>query len=460
MSRRYFGTDGVRGVANVKLTPELCFQIGTAAGRALKAQGGIPRVVIGRDTRRSGPMLGTALTSGFCSVGVDVTTLGIVPTGCVSYIARTGEFGLGAVISASHNPAPDNGIKLIAHDGKKVTDDFEIEVESLLDAPMENRPQGADVGTLEQDRTGVANYLAMLEAIVPERLDGMTLAVDAAHGAAYELGIEIFRRLGAQVIATGDRPDGMNINVRCGATHPGTVQELTRNHGAEFGIAFDGDADRAVFSDEQGRLINGDRTMALWSAHWRHEGAFDPPVVVGTVMSNGGFERYLEREGIELTRASVGDKYVSQRMVERSAKIGGEQSGHIIFSERGPTGDGLITALEVLRVLRREKRPAGAFYSDFDMWPQLLVNVQISSKEALQGSEPVRAAIAEAEAALAGRGRINVRPSGTQPMVRVMVEADEVDLRDRLAGQIVDAMKRDLSGTIYSQVDLTYELGD
>ena len=460
MSLKHFGTDGVRGVANEKLTPEFAFSLGQAAGRWLLASGESPRVVIGRDTRRSGPMLGAALSSGLCSVGVDVVAMSVVPTGCVSYVARTGEYGMGAVISASHNPAPDNGIKLMGHDGCKLADSSEEEIEGLMESPVSARPVGAAVGTLQTDRSEVSRYMQFLESLVPERLDGLNVALDGSHGAAYEIAPEVLRALGASVQCIGIAPDGMNINAGCGATKPEAVQEFTRAIGAHVGVAFDGDADRAVFSDEKGRLINGDRTMAVWCAHWSREGTLEPAVVVGTVMSNTGFERYMASRGVTLLRTPVGDKHVAAKIRETGAKVGGEQSGHIIFPEFAPTGDGLITALELLRVLKRESRPASEFYGDFESWPQVLVNVQVSDQRGWESVPTVAQALEGARGRLNGRGRMVVRASGTQPMLRVMVEADDAAVRDAAAEEIVGALQRSLSGEIYSRVDLTYALGD
>ncbi len=458
MSKKLFGTDGVRGVANEKLSPELCFQIGQAAGHLLSMSEHPSRIVMGRDTRLSGSMLGAALAAGFCSAGVEVLALGVVPTGLVSYVARTGHYGLGVVISASHNPAPDNGVKLIGHDGRKVSDDFERQVESLLGEALPSRPTGGAIGRIDQDRAEVERYLDYLESLCPERLEGLKVVIDAAHGAAHELGPEICHRLGATVSVHGASPDGMNINADGGATKPETVQKLTESLGYDLGIAFDGDADRAVFSDPQGRLINGDRTMAMWCEHYREE--LDPPAVVGTVMSNGGFEHHMQQIGIRLDRANVGDKYVSARLSEIGGRIGGEQSGHIIFPELGPTGDGLITAIEVARVLKRSGRSAAEFYDLFENWPQVLVNVEIGDKDSFQSDSEVQSAISSAQEALGTRGRINVRPSGTQPMVRVMVEADDWDLRDQTVDRVVQTMLSRLGGSIYSRVDLTHALGD
>lgn len=457
---RFFGTDGVRGVANQKVTPELAFKIGAAAGRRLIEQGRGALALVGRDTRRSGPMLGAAVASGLCSAGVSVKALGIVPTGCVSWAVRSSAASLGVVVSASHNPAPDNGIKLIAEDGRKLPADEERWIEERLDQPHLDRPTGADVGWLESDSQLTEAYLEWLMGHVPEGLAGLRIAVDAGNGAAYQMGPELFRRLGAEVVVIGDRPDGTNINADGGATKPEAVQELTRKAEFDVGVAFDGDADRAVFADSEGRLINGDRTMALWCAHWRREGRMEPPVVVGTVMSNGGFEAYMARQGVRLERTEVGDKHVSAALEHLGARIGGEQSGHIIFPESLPTGDGLLTALEVFRVLKREGQPASRFFGDFESWPQLLVNVGVSSKEGWSEQTRVQDALSRAQEKLNGRGRVNVRPSGTQPMIRVMVEAEEVGLRDSVADDIVEALTTSLGGEIYSRVDLTHALGD
>ncbi|MBL8048436.1 MAG: phosphoglucosamine mutase [Chthonomonas sp.] len=452
-----FGTDGVRGVANTYISPDLCFKLGRAAGLLILQKGLAPSVVIGRDTRISGSMLGAALASGFAHVGVNVTTLGVFPTGGISYITRTQGFSMGAVISASHNPAPDNGVKFLAHDGRKITEADEAALVAMLE-PAYEIPVGEHVGTVLPNPTYTRAYLDFLVGLVPERLDDMTVAIDGAHGAGYELGSEVFSSLGAKVIKTGVHPNGNNINHEVGATHPATIQELTKTSGADFGIAYDGDADRAVFSDPQGRLINGDRLMAIWCDHWKEN--LEPKAVVGTVMSNGGFASAMERSGISLHRANVGDKYVAAKMDELGGKIGGEQSGHIIFSERGPTGDGLITALEFARVVRRSGRPVTELFDIYQPWPQLLANVQVSDKDAFKNSAEVQQAIVAAESELGGHGRINVRASGTQPMVRVMVEADAYDLRDRVLDQVVAAFEEHIGVEKVKRVDLTHALGD
>jgi phosphoglucosamine mutase len=405
-------------------------------------------------------MLEDALIAGFCSVGVSAVSLGVVPTPTVSYAARTGDFSLGVIISASHNPAPDNGIKFVGHEGSKLPDETEEAIEGFLEKPIANRLTGAAIGDSYHDRSAVEDYLNFLVGLLPETLEGMTIAVDAAHGAAYELGPEVLRRLGAEVLPLGVAPDGVNINAEGGATKPETIQEFTVKTKADIGVAFDGDADRAVFSDERGRLINGDRTIGIWSVHWQKQGQLNPAVVVGTVMSNGGFEHFLAQNQIQLERAPVGDKYVAEKIRSTGAKIGGEQSGHIIFPQHGPTGDGLVTMLELLRTLKREGRPASAFYGDYESWPQLLVNVTVEKRQGWDEGPRVCAALKEADTRLDGHGRVVVRPSGTQPMIRVMVEADDYGLRDQTAEAIISAMEAELGGSVYGRVDLTHALGD
>lgn len=408
--------------------------------------------MIGRDTRRSGGMLGAALAAGFNSAGIETVSLGIVPTPTVSHAVRSGDaFQLGAVISASHNPAADNGIKFLGHDGRKLTDD----AEAAIEAEMDSLPTvtGADVGMLTQDREAAEAYLQWLAELLPERIDGFKVALDCANGAAFELAPRLLRQLGAEIVAIGIEPDGDNINAQCGATNPGMIQQLTLESGASIGIAFDGDADRCVFSDERGVLVNGDRTMGIWAA-WH--GA---PSIVGTVMSNMGFEAALNELGIRFERTAVGDKYVARRMDEVGAKIGGEQSGHLIFSEWTPTGDGLLTAIQMLRVLRLSGAAVSELPPLFENWPQLLVNIGISDKAAWTEAISLHSFIDDKQAELAG-GRILVRPSGTQPMLRVMVESPNRGQRDMVASAIVDRVVADLGGHVEGSVDLTNALGD
>jgi phosphoglucosamine mutase len=460
VSRKFFGTDGVRGIANTKLTPEFAFALGQAAGIYAKncfTDGEGHRVVVGSDTRKSGTMLAAALEAGLCSAGVDVLDLGVVPTPAVSYAVRKGDFCMGAIVSASHNPAPDNGIKFVGGSGRKLSDEVEEEIEGLLHSTFD-RPSGDLIGTIERGRDPLEGYLFHLQNLLVEGLDGFNIAMDCAHGAAYELAPELLRRLGAHPLLTGVDPDGLNINSEGGATRPETICEFTKHSKAGIGVAFDGDADRVIFCDRYGRLINGDRTMAAWAVGQRAAGKLDPPVVVGTVMSNGGLEQYLKEHGIRLERAPVGDKYVAQAIEATGAKIGGEQSGHIIFPAHGPTGDGMATMLELFGVLLRERLDPSACVDAYAQWPQVLVNVAVASSEGWQGllEEPIH----QAEQVLNGKGRISVRPSGTQPMIRVMVEASDYETRDRTAELLTDAIKEKLHGHVTSTVDLTHALGD
>ncbi len=458
MSRKLFGTDGIRGVANEKLTPELAFQLGQSAGR-LVAERGERKVVIGRDTRRSGPMLGAALAAGFCSVGVDADSVGIAPTAAISYLVRTGDYALGAVISASHNPAPDNGIKFFATDGRKLADHDEESIEAHLGQAISDRPTGSQIGRLSQPLGALEAYVEFLRAASPD-LSGRRFCVDGSHGAAFSIFPALLKELGADVLTVGCHPDGDNINARCGATHPETIQEFAAANEADLGIAFDGDADRAVFSDTRGRLINGDRTIAIWARHQKDRGKLSPAVVVGTVMSNGGFDHFMSEQGITLERADVGDKYVAQRIADTGAHIGGEQSGHLIFPQHGPTGDGLMTALELLRVLCESGKSSVELFDQYEAWPQLLLNLKVARKEGWESNPTIQEGLTVAATELGGDGRVNVRASGTQPILRLMVEASEATVRDAVAARLEGLLLRELGGEIYSRVDLTHALGD
>ncbi len=458
MSNKLFGTDGIRGVANQKITPELALNLGLAAGAELRKTKNKPRIVMGRDTRLSGTMIGAALASGFNSAGCDVIALGQAPTGAVSYIARTGDFDLAAVISASHNPAEDNGIKFIASNGCKVNDEFEKAIESSVG----NSPKAAplEVGIINSSTSELDRYEKYLLSLCPNGLVGLRVCVDGANGAAFSLGADVLEKLGAEVIRIGDKPNGFNINAEGGATKPHILQASTVDCKADVGIAFDGDADRAIFSDSQGRLINGDRMMAFWAKQAQREGKLNPAVVVGTVMSNGGYENYLKSNQIELHRADVGDKYVASKMQSLGALIGGEQSGHIIFTTLGPTGDGLITAIEFLKAIISSGLPASSAVDAFENWPQQLTNLTVNEPKNWANFEKLQAELTAAEQKLNGVGHVNIRPSGTQPMLRLMVEAQDQALRDEISSQLVQQILDTMGGTIYSAVDLTHALGD
>lgn len=449
MAKRLFGTDGVRGVANQELTPELALSLGRAAGAY--AKGG--RLLLGWDPRLSSDMLRAAFSAGVCSSGASVVEAGVIPTGILAMFVKSDGLSLGAMISASHNPAKDNGIKLIGPDGRKLSDDAEEQVEGLMDAP-----RGVP-GTVFSAQDLLPRHLAYLKDRLRLDLAGMKVSVDCAHGAASAWAEPILRAFGAEVTCTGARPDGMNINAEGGATKPAPMQALTRDKGASVGLAFDGDADRVVFADEHGKLVNGDAAMALWALERKRGGSLEPAVVVGTVMSNMGMERYLAEEGIRLERAAVGDRYVVERMDATGALIGGEQSGHIVFSELAPTGDGILTALEILGVMASSGRPLSAASGLFQPWPQVLINVKVDDRATWMTPEVV-ARIEEGERALGPEGRLNVRASGTQPMLRIMCEHRDRVVRDLVAEGVYETLRVQAGGEIYSRVELTDALGD
>jgi phosphoglucosamine mutase len=456
MSKSLFGTDGVRGVANSELTPELALAVGRAAGAYAGAGS---RVLLGWDPRLSSGMLKSAVGAGFCSSGCNVVEADVIPTGVLAMFVKWDAYALGAMVSASHNPAEDNGIKLLGPNGRKLPDAVEAEVERILASGGPARAAPDVVGRVAPAEALHERHRDFLLREFPARLAGMRIVVDCGHGAAAGWAGPALTAKGAEVIAIGASPDGLNINAEGGATKPATVQKAVIEMKAGIGMAFDGDADRVVFADENGKLVNGDVVMALWALERKRRGLLAPPIVVGTVMSNMGLERMLAAEGIRLERAPVGDRYVVERMDETGALIGGEQSGHIIFSELAPTGDGILTAVELLSILAETGRPLSDAATLFDPWPQVLVNVKLRKREDWR-SEPVKEAIAEAEAVLGADGRLNVRASGTQPILRVMCEHRERRIRDEAVALVLAALENGAGGTIHSKVELTDALGD
>ncbi len=420
--RRLFGTDGVRGIANEDLTPELALALGRAAGHVLGGLG--HRVVIGRDTRRSGRMLESALAAGLCSVGIEVRLVGHVPTPGLAYITRTGAFAAGAVISASHNPAPDNGIKFFDQRGLKLPDALEERIEELMDAPAElPRPTEGGIGLVGDARGLVKDYEDALVGLAPE-LGGTRVVLDCANGATYRVAPGVFAAAGAEVIVLFDQPDGLNINEGCGSTYPERLQRVVVERKADAGFAFDGDGDRCMTVDHTGRLHDGDFVLALAARHFARRGRLEPRLVVGTVMTNGGLEATLARDGIEVVRAPVGDRYVWEEMERRSALFGGEPSGHVIFREHSTTGDGILTALQVLALARAEGRPVAALADEVERWPQVLRNVRVPRRREWREVAAFREGYERAQAELErSGGRISVRPSGTEPVLRILVEA-------------------------------------
>ncbi|MCS6987855.1 MAG: phosphoglucosamine mutase [Sphingomonadaceae bacterium] len=439
---RLFGTDGIRGLANGDLlTPELALKVGQAAGRHFRNGTHRHRVLIGKDTRRSGYMLEQALTAGFTSVGMDVVQVGPLPTPAVAMLTREMRADLGVMISASHNPFFDNGIKLFGPDGYKLSDGDEAAIEALLDAPVERAAPQA-IGRARRIDDARGRYIHAVKSTFPEgvRLDGLRIVLDCAHGAAYRVAPEALWELGADLITVGTEPDGFNINDGCGSVHPGLAAARVRETGAHLGIALDGDADRVVLIDERGALVDGDQILALIARSALEAGRLRGGHVVATVMSNLGLERFLEGLGVGLVRTPVGDRHVLAALRARGCNVGGEPSGHLILLDHATTGDGLVAALQVLAVLVRCGRPASEILHLFDPLPQLLENVRGVGAAHLD-RPVVKAAIAQAEAVLAGRGRLVVRPSGTEPVVRVMAEADDEALVRQAVAQVKDALE-------------------
>lgn len=435
---RYFGTDGIRGVANVDLTPELAFRVGRAAGAELRGEGG--PFFIGRDSRVSGPMLEVALAAGLCSTGASVDLGGLLPTPAVAYLARARGAAAGVVISASHNPVEDNGIKFFGGDGYKLLDAHEEAIEAHIDRDDLPRARGTAVGTIRHAPEGEERYLEHLLSLAAGRLAGVKIVVDCAYGAAARLAPRLWQALGATVVALHDEPDGTRINVDCGSTHLDPLRRAVLAHGADLGFAHDGDADRVLAVDERGETVDGDAIMGMCALDRHRRGALDAGTVVATVMTNAGLERTLAAAGIRLERARVGDRYVLERMREIGATLGGEQSGHIVFLDHTTTGDGFVTAVEVTNVMARSGKRLSELRVVVPRFPQVLRNVRVGDRRRAMDAPEVTGAIARAEARLASSGRILVRPSGTEPLIRVMVEAEAQDVADAVAAEVADVI--------------------
>ncbi|HYK52309.1 MAG TPA: phosphoglucosamine mutase [Candidatus Eremiobacteraceae bacterium] len=433
---KLFGTDGVRGVANEFLTPELAFALGRAGASVLAAHGERRPILVGRDTRLSGPMLENALSAGVCSIGLDVWTLGVVPTPGVAYLTRTLGAAAGVMISASHNPIEDNGIKFFAADGCKLPDTLEDEIAATVEAHHElPRPTGKDVGTIIDRTRDVATYADHCVSLGDD-LSKLTIVVDGAYGAAYDLAPRILRRLGARVVRLHCKNDGGRINVRCGATDLASLRRAVARHANSIGVAFDGDADRALFVDEGGEVVTGDHVLTIWAKELLDRGELPHKTIVATVMSNLGLELAIAAMGATLVRTAVGDRYVLEAMQRGGFRVGGEQSGHIIDLEANTTGDGIATAVRLLS-LAAKAGTLKALREQMQTYPQILVNVRVEDKRCVE-RDGVRDAIAAAERLMGGKGRILVRPSGTEPLIRIMIEGqDETEMRT-IAQSIAD----------------------
>jgi phosphoglucosamine mutase len=443
MARKYFGTDGIRGLANgPKLTPELALKVGMATGIAFTRGDYAHRVVIGKDTRRSGYMIENALTAGFTAVGMDVLLLGPMPTPAVAMLTRSLRADVGVMISASHNPFDDNGIKLFKPDGYKLSDSFEAEIESLIDSDLTPRlARGTRVGRARRVEEARTRYVEYAKRTLPRDMDftGLRVVVDCANGAAYKTAPEVLWELGAEVISIGISPDGYNINDGCGSTAPGALIEKVRELRADIGIALDGDADRVLIVDEKGNMVDGDQVMAVIGTSWHQRGQLAGGGIVATVMSNLGLQRYLEAQGLLLERTKVGDRYVLEAMRGKGFNVGGEQSGHIILSDFTTTGDGLVAALQLLSVVKQEGKPVSEVCHRFDPVPQLLQSVRYKQGKPLD-DKSVRALIADAEIRLGETGRLIIRESGTEPVIRVMGEGDDAALVSQVVSEIVAAI--------------------
>ncbi len=442
MARKYFGTDGIRGRANGVIVPELAMRVGQAAGLAFRRGDHRHRVVIGKDTRLSGYMIETALVAGFTSVGVDVFQTGPLPTPAVAMLTRSLRCDLGVMISASHNPYDDNGIKLFGPDGYKLSDEVEGKIEELIDADLGKRLAASkNLGRAKRIEVASGRYIEFAKRTLPRALslEGLRIVVDCANGAAYQVVPEALWELGADVVPIGVEPDGFNINRDCGSTEPAALCAKVKEMRADIGVALDGDADRVIIADECGHIVDGDQLLAVIAASFKEDGRLARPGVVATVMSNLGLERYLDGIGLALARTPVGDRYVLEHMREHGHNVGGEQSGHIILSDFTTTGDGFVAALQILAVCQKLDQPVSKVCRRFDPLPQVLKNVRYRSGKPLETAK-VRSAIREAERRLNGHGRLIIRPSGTEPVIRVMGEGEDLHLVEEVVDGIVNAL--------------------
>lgn len=446
---KYFGTDGVRGVANSELTPELAFKLGRFGGYVLRQHAkdiAHPLVLVARDTRISGQLLEYALVSGLLSVGIEVLQLGVIPTPGVAYLTRIQGAVAGVMISASHNPAGDNGIKFFGADGFKLSDEQEYEIEAYLDQEGDDlpRPSADGLGTVDEYPEGVLKYAQYLQTTIPDDLSGITVCLDAANGAASPVVNRLFADLETDFYTMGANPDGININKGVGSTHPDVLGKFVVEKKADVGLAFDGDADRCIAVDENGRIIDGDRIMFICGKYLKERNKLNQNTIVSTVMSNLGFHLAVEAEGMTALKTQVGDRYVVEEMRKNGYNLGGEQSGHVVFLEMNTTGDGLLTGIQLLNVMKQTGKKLSELADEVTLYPQELVNVRVSEKEGVMEIPAVKAIIEEVEAEMAGKGRILVRPSGTEPLLRVMAEAETDEKCHDYVMRIVNVVKAEI----------------
>ena len=443
---KYFGTDGVRGVANTELTPELAFKLGRCGGYVLMQHApeqAHPRVLVARDTRISGQLLEQALVAGLLSVGIEVMQLGVISTPAVAYLTRTQNAAAGVMISASHNPALDNGIKFFGSDGFKLSDQQEEEIEALIDAPEDTlpRPSTDGLGTIDEFPEGAIKYLQFLQSTISGDLEGIRVCIDAANGATAPLVNQLFADLETDFYTMGDRPNGININDGVGSTHPEGLQAFVKEKGAMVGLAFDGDGDRLIAVDENGELVDGDKIMFICGQHLKSKGRLEKDTIVSTVMSNIGFHKAIEEHGMVALKAQVGDRYVVEAMREGGYVLGGEQSGHIVFLNLNTTGEGLLSAVQLLAVMKETGKPLSELAAQVTIFPQKLVNIRVRDKHTVMDEPAVKAVIEAVEAEMNGDGRILVRPSGTEPLLRVMAEASTDEKVSRYVDTIADVIR-------------------
>ncbi len=444
---KYFGTDGIRGKANVApMSPDFVLKLGQAIGLHFRTAYPHPRILIGKDTRRSGYMLEQALSAGICSVGVDVQYLGPLPTPGIAYLTRGLRACAGIVISASHNPFDDNGIKIFSDNGFKLPDEIELKLESMVDDPnlAQDLPIGMNIGSAKRIDDAVGQYAVFLKEQFPKHLalDGLRIVLDCANGASYKVAPKVFSELGAEIFVIGNTPDGQNINYRCGALHPQNLQEKVRLYKADIGIALDGDADRLIVVDDSGEIVDGDQILAICAEHLHREGRLKKSTVVSTVMSNMGLDIAMQKIGVKLARTKVGDRYVVEEMRKGGYNLGGEQSGHLVFSDCSTTGDGILAALHLLEVMLIKQKKLSELKGCMELLPQVLKNIHVLHKKPFESLPEVQSAITQAESMLGQSGRVLVRYSGTENLARVMIEGEDHVQIDRMANDIISALEK------------------
>jgi len=446
--KKLFGTDGIRGVANVPpMTTDMALKVGCSTAHVFKNRHRRPKIIIGKDTRLSGYMIEYAITAGICSMGVDVLLVGPLPTPGIAFITCSMRADAGIVISASHNPYEYNGIKIFGSDGFKLPDETEKHMEDLIlsgEIELLPRPSSSDIGRARRIDDAQGRYIVYLKSTFPGSLtlEGLKVVLDCAHGAAYKVAPTVFEELGAEVIVTGDNPNGKNINANCGSLYPEHMASLVRQHSADVGLAFDGDADRVIFADEKGEILDGDQLMAICACHYMKNDCLKNKTVVATIMSNLGLEVAIRRHGGCLLRTPVGDRYVVEQMRQGGFNLGGEQSGHLIFLDYSTTGDGILSALQILAVMLREERPLSELKKSMDLYPQTLVNVPVKNSKSLDDIPELVALKRALEKRLGNDGRLVIRPSGTEPVIRVMVEGADQRLIDHSAQEMALQIQR------------------